>query len=945
MKITKKALAILLSILMLAAVMPIAASAAGAIEYSADGVNYTSASTLADAFASVSDSGFVRLNDNITTSSVVTVDKNVTFFGNGFTVTRASDFTGSMFEFTYSGSSVPKALFFNAVLDGNRSSLDAKGSILRIKGGHVSLTAVSLINNVNNEDWDNNTPAPYTCYGGAASVGTITGELTAELILDSSSKIANCASGVAGGIIVWKNADVVSNGANFKSCSSLYGDGGAVSLVREGAKFTMNGGSITDCYSKGWGGAICNEIGTLTLKDAVIKNNYVYGGGIGGGVFANQYKADGTNESNIILSGSCVITDNYSLADDGVTQTASNLYVYTKSSGNDIPKITVADDFESSANVSITVDDSSVNANDFLTGDLSKINNNLVSDTEGYFYSYDAETGSADCKQGTKITLNASGGTCANKFVYADSVYGDLPKPYKVNYAFAGWYTASVGGTQITSDTPITSESPRTIYAHWNIAEITYVKNGKTYGAMTLNEAVEEAPDGGIITLYKNTSISDTVVINKNIAIKSATDANINTVSRAEGFKGTMFAFGTSVTAANNVTFTNLVLDGAYVYPASTAEEDKLAVSCSGVIENAGSYAEFSGVTIKNNYSNADFGAVNINSSSAALAMDSCVIDSCTALNGGAVNLTSGKLTISNSEIKSCYASSDGGAIIINGDSAECTLINDTISGCSARNNGGAIYLEKGSLTVNSVQMSGNYVLSGGKGGAITVAQSTAFNLRGLANISGNYCGKPGEASSKEQNIYFIGNSNVTISGALDVNSQIGISSDSDFSDGKTITCIDIASGVDSSSVTGIFYTDGQKLYVFPQGSGFAVWEAYKVTLDPNKSTCDVPYIIVQSDAFLGTLPVPAAREGFTFAGWFDSPKYGTGTQYTETSAIDSDITLYAQWSNDNALDSNPLAVIGRFFTRLGEIMKAVFNFLQNLFSGHGGIDDLVTTK
>ena len=389
MKITKKALAILLSILMLAAVMPIAVSAAGAIEYSADGVNYTSASTLADAFASVSDGGYVRLNDNITTSSVVTVDKNVTFFGNGYTVTRTSDFTGSMFEFIYSGSSVPKALFFNAVLDGNRSSLDAEGPILRIKGGHVSLTAVSLINNVNNENWDNNTPAPYACYGGAASVGTMTGELTAELILDSSSKIANCASGVAGGIIVWKNADVVSNGANFKSCSSLYGDGGAVSLVREGAKFTMNGGSITDCYSKGWGGAICNEIGTLTLKDAVIKNNYVYGGGIGGGVFANQYKADGTNESNIILSGSCVITDNYSLASDGVTQTASNLYIYTKDSGNDVPKITIADDFDSSANVSITVDDSSVNASEFLTGDLSKINNNLVSDTEGYFYSYD----------------------------------------------------------------------------------------------------------------------------------------------------------------------------------------------------------------------------------------------------------------------------------------------------------------------------------------------------------------------------------------------------------------------------------------------------------------------------------------------------------------------------------------------------------------------------
>ena len=931
MKITKKALAILLSILMLTAVMPIAVSAAGTVEYSADGMNYKNASTLADAFASVSDGGFVKLNDNITVDSTVSVDKNVTLFGNGFTVTRADGFKDAVFTSDYTGSAPVKAFFYNTVVDGNRNAVDAKAPLFDIKSGEIHFTAVSLINNNSSG------------FGGGAKVSTETGDKTASLTLDSSSKIINCSSVYGGAVIIFKNGEVTSNGAIFKACTSS-NDGGAVCLARQGAKMTMNAGSITDCSAQGWGGAISNEIGTLVLNGVTIKDNFVYNGGLGGGVFANQYKADGTNDSSITLAGACIITDNYSVASDG-THNASNLYVYTDNSGNDIPKIKLADDFSPSANVSITVDDSSVKAGDFLTGDLSKIHNNLVSDTEGYFYSYNSETGSADYKQGTKITLNTAGGTCESKFVYADSVYGDLPKPYKPNYAFAGWFTASVGGTEITADTPITSDSPRTIYAHWNIAEITYVKNGKTYGAMTLNEAVEEAQDGGIITLFKNTAISETVAVNKNIAIKSASDANISTISRAVGFKGLMFTFGTQNENPINVSLTNLIIDSAYVYPAGTADEDKLAVETGSVLQINKAIADISGVTIKNNYAARYCSAVVVNSASADVTMDSSLIESCTSPFGGAVNVASGKFTLSNSEIKSCYASQSGGAVYIDSASANCILINDKITECSARFYGGAIYLNSGALTINSAEINSNFVSSSGKGGAAAVNTSTSFNLKGNVNISGNYCGKIGDDSSFEQNVYFFGDSKLTVSGALDVNSSIGISSDAGFSDGKTISCIEVANGVPASSVTGVFYTDTDKLYVFPQGSGFAVWEAYKVTLDPNKSTCDVPYIIVQSDAFLGTLPVPADREGFTFVGWFDSPKYGTGNQYTENSTIDSDITLYAQWSNDNALDNNPLAVIGRFFTRLGEIMKIVFNFLKNLFSGSGGIDDIITNK
>lgn len=955
MKITKKAIAVLLSLLIIAAVMPIPVFAAGAVEYSDDGSSYKTAASVADAFSKVSAGGFVKLNDNVTSDSTVTVDKDVTLFGNGYTVTRAAGFDGTMFEFTYSSASAPKAMFFNTTVDGNRTAGKANGPLFRIKGGHVVLTAVSLINNENNESWDDATPAPYACYGGAASVGTMNGELDATLTLDSASKIINCASGVAGAIIVWKDAEVISNGANIKACSALYSDGGAVSLVRQGAKFTMNGGSITDCYSKGWGGAICNEIGTLTLRDAVIKNNYVYSSGLGGGVFANQYTADGTNEAKIILSGSCVISDNYSVANDG-THNASNLYIFTD---GDIPEITLADDYAPDASVSITVDDSSVSPDDFLKGDLSKINNNLVSDNDGYFYSYDSSTGKTEYKQGTKITLNAAGGTCDSKYVYADTVYGALPKPYKVNYTFAGWYTASVGGDEIKADTPITSDSPRTIYAHWNIAEITYVKNGKTYGAATLNEAVEESQDGSIITLYKNTAISKTIAIDKNIAIKSASEANIFTVSRAEGFKGQMFECGSGAATANNIALSNLVIDGAYVYPAGTADDDKLAVDCGSIFAVYNSNVTATGVTIKNNYSTGYGSAVLLGKDGASerpsFVLESGTIEACTAGNGGAVCIFAGAFDLKDSTISSCYSSGDAGAISLVRGAATCNITNGVIVGCSSKGWGGAINLEQGTLNINSAEITGNYVTSSsGLGGGVLVCQysgqTTQFNIKGLVNITGNTNGKPDDKNSFDENVYFVGSkfgssgAKVTVAGAIDPNSEIGISSEDGFADGKAVDCIGVAASVPASSVTGVFCTDKDKLYIFPQGSGFAAWEAYKVTLDANKSTCDVPYIIVQSDAFIGTLPTPADRDGFTFAGWFDSPKYGTGNQYTETSTISEDITLYAQWSNDNALDMNPLAVIGRFFTRLGEIMRIVFNFLKNLLTG-GGVDDIITEK
>lgn len=53
------------------------------------------------------------------------------------------------------------------------------------------------------------------------------------------------------------------------------------------------------------------------------------------------------------------------------------------------------------------------------------------------------------------------------KTVTYGEAYGTLPTPTRIGYTFAGWYTASSGGTQVTDSTKVTNSSNHTLYAQW----------------------------------------------------------------------------------------------------------------------------------------------------------------------------------------------------------------------------------------------------------------------------------------------------------------------------------------------------------------------------------------------------------------------------------------------------------------------------------------------
>ena len=61
---------------------------------------------------------------------------------------------------------------------------------------------------------------------------------------------------------------------------------------------------------------------------------------------------------------------------------------------------------------------------------------------------------------------NNGGGRGSVRRIESGAVLGDLPVPARAGYAFAGWWTAATGGTQVSASTRVTADV--TYYAHWS---------------------------------------------------------------------------------------------------------------------------------------------------------------------------------------------------------------------------------------------------------------------------------------------------------------------------------------------------------------------------------------------------------------------------------------------------------------------------------------------
>ncbi len=72
------------------------------------------------------------------------------------------------------------------------------------------------------------------------------------------------------------------------------------------------------------------------------------------------------------------------------------------------------------------------------------------------------------------VYFNSNGGSSvSSKNIYYGSSYGSLSTPSRSYYTFQGWYTASSGGSRVTSSTTMNTAADHTLYAHWSRDTIT----------------------------------------------------------------------------------------------------------------------------------------------------------------------------------------------------------------------------------------------------------------------------------------------------------------------------------------------------------------------------------------------------------------------------------------------------------------------------------------
>lgn len=123
--------------------------------------------------------------------------------------------------------------------------------------------------------------------------------------------------------------------------------------------------------------------------------------------------------------------------------------------------------------------------------------------TPNAYYSSASRSASWSAAQFT-ITFDASPGTTPtpSKVVTYDAAYGELPVPTRSGYAFKGWFTEAIGGTEVKSTDTVSITANTTLYAHWEAQTIVRVVDNNNVTTYTKVYAVKDGEAKHIIGLY-----------------------------------------------------------------------------------------------------------------------------------------------------------------------------------------------------------------------------------------------------------------------------------------------------------------------------------------------------------------------------------------------------------------------------------------------------------
>ena len=138
------------------------------------------------------------------------------------------------------------------------------------------------------------------------------------------------------------------------------------------------------------------------------------------------------------------------------------------------------------------------------------------------------------------VSFDTQGGSAASAItVTQGSTYGNLPSSSRTGFDFMGWFTASSGGTQVTSSTTVNLSGNQTLYAQWSVQAALISWNDGS-GAFAVSVQRTSSPYAGAAngalsngsTVYYGDVISYTFTANAGYTI---TSGDSGTITIAEG--------------------------------------------------------------------------------------------------------------------------------------------------------------------------------------------------------------------------------------------------------------------------------------------------------------------------------------------------------------------------------------------------------------------------
>jgi len=126
------------------------------------------------------------------------------------------------------------------------------------------------------------------------------------------------------------------------------------------------------------------------------------------------------------------------------------------------------------------------------------------------------------------------------------------------------------------------------------------------------------------------------------------------------------------------------------------------------------------------------------------------------------------------------------------------------------------------------------------------------------------------------------------------------IQADSNFNNVASIVCSTIQAGGDPTASAAI--QEAIEDFLYPPAPTPAPTPTYTVTFNKNGGDTEADPTTKKAahGGNVGTLPTEPTRTGYTFASW-NTEANGSGTEFTATTAVTADITVYAQWASSDA--------------------------------------------